>query len=76
MAQEALPPEFEMNIENLIAIADFLGEEMTDLQTSRLMDESRRLSIADRERLLSIIGGPLYTEISMHDAEMGSLSRY
>lgn len=65
------------NINELIAIADFLGDEMTEEQSIRLMDDARSLSIADRERLLNALpGGPLYTEMSMHNAEMGGLSRY
>jgi hypothetical protein len=60
-----------------MAIAEFLGNEMTDEQATRLMDDARELSIADRERLVNVLpGGPLYTEMSMHDAEMGGLSRY
>lgn len=41
------------------------------------MDEARQLAIADRESLLNALpGGPFYTEMSMHNAEMGGLSRY
>lgn len=66
-----------MNANELIAIAEFLGDDMTDEQATRLMDGARELSIADRERLLNTLpGGPLYTEMSMHDGEMGGLSRY
>lgn len=63
--------------ETLLAIAEFLGDEMTDEQASRLMDEARKLSIADRERLLNQLhGGRLYTEMSMHNGEMYRLCRY
>ncbi len=66
-----------MTANEILAIADFLGDEMTDEQTARLMDECRQLSIADRERLLATVcGGNLYTELSMHAHEMGGLSRY
>ena len=61
----------------LLAIAEFLGADMSDVQAERLMDAARELPIADRERLLDCLdGGALYTEISMHDAEMGGLARY
>jgi hypothetical protein len=66
-----------MTKNEILAIAEFLGDSMTDDQASQLMDEARELSIADREDLLSALpGGPLYTEMSMHDAEMGGLSRW
>ncbi len=66
-----------MTANEILAIADFLGDEMTDEQTARLMDECRQLSIADCERLLATVcGGNLYTELSMHAHEMGGLSRY
>lgn len=61
----------------LLAIAEFLGGDMSDAQSKRLMDAARELPIADRERLLdSLEGGALYTEMRMHDAEMGGLSMY
>lgn len=64
-------------VNELLAIADFLGEEMTDEQSSRLMDESRQLSIVDSERLYSNLqGGNFYTQMSMHNGEMGGLCRY
>ena len=64
-------------LDNLLAIADFLGDDMTEMQASELMDEARQLSIADREILLnSIPGNYFYTELSMHDGEMGGLDRY
>jgi hypothetical protein len=66
-----------VNAENILAIANFLGEAMTEEQSVQLMDEVRELSIADQEMLLANInGGPLYTELSMYDGEMGGLSRY
>lgn len=66
-----------MNADNLLAIADFLGANMSDSQATELLDAARLLSIADREWLLdNLAGGRLYTELSMHDGEMGGLSRY
>lgn len=66
-----------MTANEMMAIVEFLGDDMTDEHATRLMDEARELSIADRERLLNTFpGGPLYTEMSMHNAEMGGLSRY
>ncbi len=66
-----------MTATEILTIADFLGDEMSDAQAERLMDECRRLSMADRERILAAVeGGPLYAELSMHAREMGGLSRY
>jgi hypothetical protein len=67
----------KMNAENIIAIANFLGDAMTDEQAVQLMDEARQLSIADCEYIMDRInGGPFYTEMTMYDGEMGGLSRY
>lgn len=66
-----------MTADEILAIADFLGEEMTDAQAERLMDECRQLSMADRERLLATVeAGPLRGQLSAHAREMGGLSRY
>lgn len=66
------------NVENIAAIANFLGSEMTEEQAKRLMDEARSsCSISDLEWLSSVIGGSaFYTELSMHEGEMGGYSRY
>lgn len=64
------------SVGEVLAIAEFLGDEITEEQTLRLMDEIRSLSISDREYLLKRINGLLYTELSMHDGEMGGLNRY
>jgi hypothetical protein len=65
------------SLENLLSIAEFLGDNMTNEQADELMSHARELSISDREVLLAELpGGPLYTEMSMHDGEMGGLSRY
>jgi hypothetical protein len=63
-------------LNELLAIADFLGDEMNNEQATSIMDRAKSLSISDREVLLANCSGPLYTEASMHDAEMGGLSRY
>ena len=66
-----------MNLNEAITIVDFLGNDMTDAQASRLMDQCKQeLSIADLEVLKSTIAGPLYTELSMHEGEMGGYWRY
>ena len=64
-------------VNELLAIAEFLGDEINNEQASRLMDEARNLSISDCERLLNELpGGKFYTEISMYNGEMGGLCRY
>ena len=66
-----------MTANEILAITDFLSDEMTDAQAERLMDECRQLSIAERERLLATVeGGPLYGQLSEHGREMGGLFRY
>lgn len=60
-------------VKEVLAITEFLGDEITDEQVSRLMDEVRKLSVSDREYLLGMVYGPLYTELSMHNAEIGGL---
>ena len=53
-------------IEQLLDLADFLGEDMTSEQAARLMDDARQLSIADKERMLDKLHAtPLYTEMSI-----------
>ena len=63
-------------VQNILAIAEFLGDEMTDDQAIRMIDEIKKLSIADREIIYQHIEGRLYTEMSMHNAEMGGLHNY
>ena len=66
-----------MNLNEAIAIVKFLGNDITDDQASRLMDQCKQeLSIADLEVLKSNIAGPMYTELSMHEGEMGGYWRY
>jgi len=66
------------NLQDFFNVAFFLGDEMTDEQASRLMDEAKQnLSIADIETLLhELPGTPFYTEVSTYNAEMGGLNRY
>jgi hypothetical protein len=64
-------------LKEFLTLANFLGDEMTPEQASRLMDEAKQvLSISEIEVLLEEVSGPLYTELSMYDGEMGGLSRY
>lgn len=66
-----------MTVEEILAIAEFLGDDINEDQFWRLSDEARKLSISDRERLHARLnGGPLYTEVSMNRAEMGGYHRY
>lgn len=60
-------------VSEIFAITEFLGDEITEEQVSRLMDYVRQLSVSDREFLLGTVYGPLYTELSMHNAEMRGL---
>lgn len=72
--------------DKIMAIIDFLGDNMSDEgttgassrhQCSELMDRIKRdLSIADRERLLDVAVGPIYTDLSMMAGEMGGFGRY
>lgn len=67
----------DMNVDDIINIAMFLGDEMTDEQAARLMDEARRnCSIVDMEELKNVIGGPFYTLLSEFEGEMGGFPRY
>lgn len=62
-----------MTTNQLIAIANFLGEDITEDQVNRLMDEVRKsFSITDREDILSCLdGGPLYTALRENECELG-----
>lgn len=42
-----------MTANEILAVAEFLGDGMTEAQADRLMDAARQLSIADRERMYS-----------------------
>jgi len=66
-----------MLLRDFINIANFLGEEMTEEQATRLMDEAKdHLSISDIEILAQNCSGEFYTQVDMYNAEMGGLSRY
>jgi len=62
--------------DQILAIVNFMGDTITREQSSDLMDEVRKLSIADQEYVHTHATHELYTELSMHNAEMGGLSRY
>lgn len=65
-------------LQEFVAIIDFLGDEMTEEQAARLMDEARsELSIADIKKLSNFSGGSnFHYELSQYDGEMGGLSRW
>lgn len=66
-----------MKANEILAVADFLGSCITDSQAESLMDEIRRLSITDREFVVSNLdGGILYTLLSEHRGELGGFERY
>lgn len=66
-----------MTCEDFLAINDFLGENITEEQRERLMDKAKReLSKSDLTFLLNKVCGPMYTELSTHNCEMGGLDRY
>jgi len=64
-----------MTVDDIIAIAEFLGDGMTESQSDRLIDAARQLSIAARERLYSasdcIVCRKFYTAISENSYELG-----
>tara|TARA_R110000744_G_C19371646_1_gene562777 strand:+ start:14757 stop:14966 length:210 start_codon:yes stop_codon:yes gene_type:complete len=66
------------NLGEFLAIANFLGDDMTEKQASALMDEAKsNLSISDKEILMATVDcGEMYYELSQYDAEMGGMSRY
>ena len=57
--------------EDVLAISNFLGDNMSCEQAEQLMDLARQLSITDREWLMNRTVGALYTELSMNAGEMG-----
>ena len=64
-------------LDDFINICDSLGDEMTEEQAERLMDEAKQtLSISEIEILHDNVGGKFYTQISQHNAEMGGFNRY
>ena len=65
-------------LQDFLNLADFLGDEMTEKQAIRFMDQAKEcLSLSEIEVLLEKLpGSALYTEVSIYNAEMGGLSRY
>lgn len=65
-------------LNEFLAIANFLGDDMTDEQASQLMSDAKReLSIAEMEVfMVNVESGSMYYELSVYDAEMGGLGRY
>ena len=65
-------------LQDFLNLAHFLGDEMTEDQASRFMDEAKQcLSISEIEILLQRLPGTaLYTEVSLYNSEMGGLNRY
>ena len=61
-----------MTRNEILAVTNFLGDNITIEQADQLMDEARQLSMADIEWLYNNVeGGPLYTDLSMTMGEMG-----
>ena len=61
-----------MTRQEVMAIAEFLGDDMTDEQAVKLMDEVRRLGEDDKYYLYDYLpGSKLYTLLSEHFGEMG-----
>lgn len=59
-------------LNEFISILDFLGDEMTEKQAERLMDQARHhLSVDEMQTLCEWSNGPMYSELSQFNAEMG-----
>lgn len=59
-----------MTLDEILAVAEFLGDSMTDDQASRLMDECRQLSIEEREVLMDCTtNSTLYNVLSINRYE-------
>jgi hypothetical protein len=65
-------------LKEFLAVANFLGDDMSEDQASDLMDQAKGvLSIADFERFMTQVDcGNMYYELSQYNGEMGGLSRY
>jgi hypothetical protein len=46
-----------MTLNEIVAVANSLGDSITEAQVDALMDEARVLSVADREDLIELIDG-------------------
>ena len=64
-----------MTVDDILAVAEFLGDGMNGSQADRLIDAARQLSIADRERLYAssdcIWCSKFYTALSENSYELG-----
>jgi hypothetical protein len=67
------PSQEAIKIMNII---DFLGREITDDQSIRLMDRIRDLGVDDKMRIKNMAHGRLYTLMSENEGEMGGYDRY
>jgi len=66
-----------MNVNEFKAVVEFLGEDITEEQCGRLMDQAKQeLSRDDLQELYLTMSGQMYTELSMYNGEMGGLGRY
>ena len=64
-------------LREFIAIANFLGDDMTEDQANKLMDEAKaELSQTDIETLSANVGGSFYTAISEYHGECGIIPGY
>ena len=63
-----------MTSNEIMAIAKFLGEDMTEEQATRIMDEAREMIIEYLEDLLNEIHGcPIHTKLITQFGELGQL---
>ena len=63
-----------MTSNEIMAIAKFLGDDMTDEQATRIMDEAREMIIEYLEDLLNEIPGcPIHTKLITHFDALGQL---
>ena len=66
-----------MTKDEIVSIANFLGEDITDDQINRLMDEVRACSISDREEIKYLLDSiSFYTALRENECELGGYSRY
>jgi hypothetical protein len=60
------------SLRDFITVAEFLGNDMTRDQATRIVDEAKQqLSQNDISKLSNYVGGHLYTDISEYNAECG-----
>jgi hypothetical protein len=59
-----------MTLNEIVAVANFLGDSITEAQVDALMDEARVLSVAEREVLLANTdNATFFNLLSMNRAE-------